>query len=123
MEVDPGPTQHVELAVDDEDDKDRGHRSIKGPPVPFKSHLATFYFYFNKMTRGIFAMEDCEMFAEGILDQMGGESDLESVRRLIEGMPADEAKQHIAEKFPDVVKKARYAVLVHVHVSKFSVAE
>ena len=64
MEVDPGPTQHLELAVDD---KDRGHRSIKGPPVPFKSHLATFYF--NKMNGNI-AMEDCEMFAERILDQV-----------------------------------------------------
>ena len=48
---------------------------------------------------------------------------MESVRHLIEGMPADEAKRHITEKFPDVVKKARYTVVVHVHVSKFSVAE
>ena len=50
-------------------------------------------------------------------------SDLESVRHLIEGMPADEAKRHITEKFPDVVKKARYTVVVHVLVSKFSIAE
>ena len=27
MEVDPDPPEHVELAVDDEDDKDRGRRS------------------------------------------------------------------------------------------------
>ena len=42
------------------------------------------------------------------LYQIDAESDLESVRRRIEGVPADAAKRYIKEKFPNVVKKARY---------------
>ena len=43
-----------------------------------------------------------------ILVQIAAETDLESVRRRIAGVPADAAKRYIIEMFPGVVKKARY---------------
>ena len=66
-----------------------------------------------------------------ILVQIAAETDMESVRRRIAGVPADAAKRYIIEMFPGVVKKARYlesakrnSKLIHIgHVIKFSSAE